>query len=38
VGEEKRKRNTNYRRAISPEERQAIYVRYVLYKSVGDKE
>ena len=37
VGEEIRKQNTNYRRAISPEERLAIFLRYVLQKSVGDK-
>jgi len=30
VGEEIRKQNTNYRRAISPEERLAIFLRYVL--------
>jgi len=30
VGEEIRKQNTNYRRAISPEERLAIFFRYVL--------
>jgi hypothetical protein len=30
VGEEIRKQNTNYRRSISPEERLAIFVRYVL--------
>jgi len=30
VREEIRKQNTNYRRAISPEERLAIFLRYVL--------
>jgi hypothetical protein len=30
VGEEIRKQNTNYRGAISPEERLAIFLRYVL--------
>ena len=30
VGEEIRKQNTNYRKAISPEERLAIFLRYVL--------
>jgi hypothetical protein len=30
VGEEIRKPNTNYRTAISPEERLAIYFRYVI--------
>jgi len=30
VGEEIRKQNTNYRRAISPEERLAIFLRYML--------
>jgi len=30
VGEEIRKQNTNYRRAISPEERLAIFLRCVL--------
>jgi len=36
VGEEIQKQNTNYRRAITPEERLAIFFRYVLQKSVGD--
>ena len=30
VGEEIRKQNTDYRRAISPEERLAIFLRYML--------
>jgi hypothetical protein len=30
VGEEIRKQNTNYRRAITPEERLEIFLRYVL--------
>jgi hypothetical protein len=30
VGEKIRKQNTNYRRAITPEERLAIFLRYVL--------
>jgi hypothetical protein len=34
VGEDVRKQNTNYRRAISPEEGLAIFLRYMLYKSV----
>jgi hypothetical protein len=29
VGEEIRKQNANYRRAISPEERLAIFLRYL---------
>jgi hypothetical protein len=37
VGEEVRKQNTNYRRASLPEERLAIFLKYVLQKSVGDK-
>ena len=37
AGEEIRKQNTNYRRAISPEERLAIFLGYVLQKFVGDK-
>jgi hypothetical protein len=37
VREEIRKQNTNYRKAISPEERLAIYLKYVLQISVGDK-
>jgi hypothetical protein len=35
--EEIGKQNTNYRRANTPEERFAIFLRYVLQKSVGDK-
>jgi hypothetical protein len=38
VGEEIRKQNTKYRRAISPEELLAIYLKYALKISVGDKE
>ena len=38
VGEEIQKQNINYRRAIAPEERLAIFLRYVLKKkSAGDK-
>jgi hypothetical protein len=37
VGEEIRKQNINYRRAISSEERLALFLRYVLQKSVGYK-
>jgi len=37
LGEEIRKQNTNYRRAISPEEWLAIFLRYGLQKSVGNK-
>jgi len=37
LGEEIRKQNTNCRRAILPEERLAIFLSYVLYKSVGDR-
>jgi len=37
VAEDIRKQNTNYRRAILPEERLAICLRYVLENSVGDK-
>jgi len=37
VGEEIQKQNTKYRRAIKPEERLLIFLRYVLQKSVGDK-
>jgi len=38
VGEEIQKQNTNYRKTITPEEQLAIFWRYVLKKSVGDKE
>jgi len=37
VGEELRKQNTKYRKAISPEERPAVILKYVLCKSAGDK-
>ena len=37
VGEEIQKQNINYRRAITPEERLAIFLRYVLKKSAVDK-
>jgi hypothetical protein len=38
VREEIRKQNTNYRTAISPDERPAICLKYMLQISVGDKE
>jgi hypothetical protein len=37
VGEEIQKQNTSYRRVIPPEERLAIYLKYVLQICVGDK-
>ena len=37
VGAEILKQNTNYRRAITSEERLANFLRYALKKSVGDK-
>jgi len=37
VGEEIQKQNTNYRGAITSEEKLVIFLRYVLQKSVVDK-